>query len=166
MGMREPGALTKAIEQMRIDVADSDPEIRTTHVDFDSLLVVLEVAREAARQELVVEWLEFFRSTDHRTANETAVDLLAAIASIEAPFEHGMPPNADGICGEPSWPEGGDIVHCEIATGHDGNHQSGNTIWWPRCEATSPDGLHACGSHVDHDGQHSSEYADGKGLSW
>lgn len=39
MGIREPGALTRAIEQLRIDVAESDPDIAIAEAVDDLLMI-------------------------------------------------------------------------------------------------------------------------------
>jgi len=169
MGIREPGALLKAIEQMRIDIAESDTETRVVYADFDSLLILLETAREVAREELVVEWLEWNVQSPDST-NETARSLLQALADLDRPFEHDMPPiQAEEPCGSISY-DG--LLKCDRPVNYSEDHGQetpGGLVRWARlCKAT-PDKHDAllpvpyCDRDADHDGEH---YDSSKGVSW
>src|SRR5882672_4244757 len=138
MGIREPGALIKAIDQLRVDLVESsDPELRTAYVDLDALLVVLETAREAARQELAVDWIEWARL--HEITDDAASGLLAALAALDAPFEHGIPPkeiDVQVVCGTISYD--GNLI-CQLSDRHTDDHQAetddGIVRWARLCKA-------------------------------
>lgn len=168
MGIREPGALTKAIDQLRTDLRDSDTEIRVTMADADSLLVVLETAREMARHEVVIEWLEWAAQTvNEPEAFTDAAEglLLRALDELDQPFEHGLPPKeieALDLCGE-VLNEG---VFCTLAAGHTQDHKADSGERWVRtCGSVRYDGV-VCNGPLDHVGEHSHIDADGKGVSW
>lgn len=174
MGIREPGALTKAIEQMRIDLAESsDVELRTTYADFDSLLVVVEAAREMARQELVIDWLEWSAQVgtdDPETARATAQGLLNALVALDAPFEHYMPPKDEPTsCAAISF-DGN--LFCDRPTGHTEDHGAktpeGQVLWARLCRSERPspmpdDTLVLCDRDAGHEDGH---YDSAQGESW
>jgi hypothetical protein len=164
MGIREPGALTKAIDQMRTDLAESsDPELRTTYVDFDSLLVVLESAREMARHEVAMEWLRWGQGGDDVAIEQASIGLLSALDDLDQPFEHGMPPCGDKL---------NDGVVCELFVGHAGDHKADTGEQWvpetPPCgaqrEAFMPDDTaNICSREAGHGGHHRDSL---QGESW
>lgn len=176
MGTREPGALTKAIDQLRADLVESsDPELRTTYADLDALLVVLETAREAARQELVVEWMQWAARgdfADPRSLSDSAALLLRSLDALDQPFEHGMPPkeiDVQVVCGAISYD--GNLI-CQLSDGHTDDHQAeteAGTVRWARMCKSTPmehDGvspLPYCDLSAGHEGDH---FDSGKGVAW
>lgn len=173
MGTREPGALTKAIDQMRIDLVESsDPELRTTYVDFDSLLVVLESAREIARHEVAMEWLTWGQDGDQIALEQAAIGLLSALDALDQPFEHGMPPKESEpeglVCGMASY-DG--AQHCDRPFGHSEDHGSetphGRVRWARLCGSLDTVSVgtevSSCDLDAGHEGMHHSSV---KGVSW
>lgn len=177
MGTREPGTLSKAIDQMRIDLVESsDPELRTTYVDFDSLLVVLEAAREAALKDFVLEWLAYGSqiNLDNPAEAETAaLGFLTGLAQVQAPFDELVPKEIPTYvtCGAISF-DGN--LSCDRAEGHTEDHgvktPEGQVLWARLCRVQRPD-LMPDGTVVicDRDAGHSDSsehYDSAQGVSW